>query len=183
MTKLIAVSGSLRKDSFNTKLAHEFKRLAPTGIELEVATLHGIPLYGGDLESEQGIPAAVQALHDKLAAADGVLWVTPEYNASMPGVMKNAFDWLSRVERGAMLRGLRITLAGASMGGFGSVLGQEAWLHPFRRCGCEFFAGGAVYVSKAQDAYDENGHFKDARSADSAVGVMDDFAAWIKANS
>lgn len=182
MTKILAVSGSLRRESFNTKLAREFKRVAADGIDVEVVTLHGIPLYDGDLEAAEGIPDAVIKLHDQMRDADGVLWVTPEYNGSMPGVMKNAFDWLSRVERGAMLRGLKIALAGASAGGFGTVLGQEAWLSPFRRCNCELFVGATVFVSRASDAFDSEGKLVDERTAQSAEQFLSAFAEWIDAD-
>ena len=182
MTDILAISGSLRKGSFNTLLAHEFQRLAPDGIKVDVATLHGISLYDGDLEQAEGIPAAVTALHDRMVAADGVLWVSPEYNASMPGVMKNAFDWVSRIDRGAMLKGLKITLAGASPGGFGTVLGQEAWLHPFRRTNCVIYTGSTVYVSRAHEVYDENGHLKDERATQSAVELLTGFANFIREN-
>ena len=74
--------------------------VAPPGTSLEIASIREIPLYDGDLEAEEGIPPPVQQLKDRIASADGVLIVTPEYNNSMPGVLKNAIDWLSRPAAG-----------------------------------------------------------------------------------
>ena len=96
MTTLIGLSGSLRQGSFNSALLRAAVGLMPADVELRIASIRGIPLYDGDLEAAEGVPAAVQALKDSIAAADGLLFVTPEYNNSMPGVMKNAVDWLSR---------------------------------------------------------------------------------------
>ena len=90
MTRILALSGSLRAGSFNTALARATRRQAPDDIDVEVATLHGIPLYDGDLEAASGIPEAVQALRAKIVEHDGLLLVTPEYNNGIPGVFKNA---------------------------------------------------------------------------------------------
>ena len=95
MLKLIGISGSLRKASLNTALLRAAAGAMPEGAELSVNTIHGIPLYDADVEAASGIPAAVAKLKDAIAAADGLLLVTPEYNNSLPGVFKNAIDWLS----------------------------------------------------------------------------------------
>ena len=96
MTKLIGISGSLRKGSFNSALLRSAAGLMPEDSELVVDTIRGIPLYDGDVEAEEGIPERVAALKEAIVAADGLLLVTPEYNNSIPGVFKNAIDWLSR---------------------------------------------------------------------------------------
>jgi NAD(P)H-dependent FMN reductase len=95
MTKVLGISGSLRRGSYNTALLRAATRLMPPESTLEVAALRGIPLYDGDVEA-QGIPATVTQLKEAIASADGVLLVTPEYNNSIPGVFKNAIDWCSR---------------------------------------------------------------------------------------
>lgn len=94
--KILAISGALRKASTNTGLCRALADVAAEGLTVEVATLHGIPLYDGDLESVSGKPEAVKILDAKIRAADGIVIATPEYNFSIPGVLKNATDWLSR---------------------------------------------------------------------------------------
>lgn len=96
MAKLIGIAGSLRKASFNAALLRAAVEVLPSGTELHIASIADIPLYNGDVESEQGLPPAVVQLKDQIASADGLVIVTPEYNNAMPGVLKNAIDWLTR---------------------------------------------------------------------------------------
>jgi NAD(P)H-dependent FMN reductase len=95
-TTLVGLSGSLRRESFNTLLLRAAQRLCPDGTTLDVQSIESVPLYNFDVEQADGIPAAVTELKDAIAAADGLLIATPEYNNSIPGVLKNAIDWLSR---------------------------------------------------------------------------------------
>ncbi len=134
MTRILALSGSLRTGSFNTALARAAKAQAPAGVTVEVATLHGIPLYDGDVEEAEGIPVSVEALKSAIREADGVLLVTPEYNNGIPGVFKNAIDWASRPPKdsAALFRGRPFALIGASPGGFGTILSQNGWLPVLR---------------------------------------------------
>jgi chromate reductase, NAD(P)H dehydrogenase (quinone) len=136
MTKLLGISGSLRRGSHNSALLRVATRLMPPGATLEVAGIRGIPLYDYDIEV-QGLPATVTQLKDAIVAADGVLLVTPEYNNSIPGVFKNAIDWLSRpssdIKR--VFGGRPFALIGASPGGWGTILSQAAWLPVLRTLG------------------------------------------------
>src|ERR1700733_985115 len=102
MAKIIGISGSLRRASFNAALLRAAVELAPSGSTIEIASIRDIPLYDADVEA-QGIPSAVVALKEKVVAADALLLVTPEYNNSIPGVFKNAIDWLSRPSTDAPL--------------------------------------------------------------------------------
>lgn len=163
MTKILGVSGSLRAQSYNTALLRAAVSLVGPDVELQVVTLHGIPLYDGDVEEKQGIPAAVKTLKDQIAASDGVLIVTPEYNGGIPGVFKNAIDWCSRppadIKR---VFGQRpFAVIGASQGGFGTILSQYAWLSVLRKLGAKHWSGGTLLVSKAAQVFDEHGALKD----------------------
>ncbi|VVD67596.1 NADPH-dependent FMN reductase [Pandoraea pneumonica] len=163
MTTIVGVSGSLRKGSYNTALLHAAKAAAPAGVTLEVHTLHGIPLYDGDLEASDGIPAAVTTLKDAIAQADGLLLVTPEYNNGMPGVFKNAVDWLSRppADSARVFRNKPVALMGASPGGFGTILSQNAWLPVLRTLQTTPWWQGRMMVSHANQVIDADGNLQD----------------------
>jgi chromate reductase len=121
--RILGISGSLRRDSHNTRLLRGVGELLPEGVELEVFDqLGGIPPYNED--EEHVTPPAVAALTAAIAGADAVLVATPEYNASIPGVLKNAFDWVSRPAQGTPLRGKPAGVIGASTGLFGAVWAQ-----------------------------------------------------------
>ena len=114
--KLIGISGALRKASTNTGLLRALKEIAPAGVEIDIATLHGIPLYDGDDEAAHGKPQLVKDLDTRIRAADGVIIATPEYNFSIPGVLKNATDWVSR--GGSPFKWKRTGIIGSSEGAF-----------------------------------------------------------------
>ena len=185
MTKLIGLSGSLRRGSFNTALLRVAAGLAPEGVEISVRTLHGIPLYDGDLESAQGIPQSVADLKDAVAAADGLLLATPEYNNSIPGVFKNAIDWLSRPgsDIPRVFGNKPVALLGASPGGFGTILGQNAWLPVLRVLGANPWFGGRLQVSRAQGVFDGAGAIADAALKEQIGQFVRGFAAFVRARA
>jgi chromate reductase, NAD(P)H dehydrogenase (quinone) len=162
MLKLLGISGSLRRGSYNSALLRAAVRLMPPEATLEVASIRGIPLYDGDVEA-QGIPAAVSQLKEAVVAAAGVLLVTPEYNNSIPGVFKNTIDWLSRPNSDAkrVFGGKPFALIGASPGGFGTILSQAAWLPVLRTLGTQFWTGGRLQVARAGVVFDDAGNLKD----------------------
>jgi chromate reductase len=122
--RVLGISGSLRRDSYNSGLIRAAAELLPPGAELEVFDgLKAIPPYDAD-DDVDGAPAAVAALRDAIARADAVLVATPEYNASIPGVLKNALDWASRPHATNVLRGKPAAVVGASTGMFGAVWAQ-----------------------------------------------------------
>jgi chromate reductase len=164
MAKLIGISGSLRRGSFNTALLHAAAQAMPSGSELIVKTLHGIPLYDGDVEATDGLPSAAMALKEAVVASDGVLLVTPEYNNGIPGVFKNAIDWISRPPSDAkrVFGDKPFALMGASPGNFGTTLSQAAWLPVLRTLGTRAWFGGRLVVPHAASVFDANGALKDA---------------------
>jgi NAD(P)H-dependent FMN reductase len=138
----------------------------PDDAELIIESIRGIPLYDGDLEAAEGIPERVAALKDAIATADGLLLATPEYNNSIPGVLKNAVDWLSRppADIKRVFGGRPVALIGASRGNFGTVLAQSAWLPVLRTLGAELWSGGRLLVSRAQTVFNEDGALSDEKT-------------------
>ena len=145
MTTILGISGSLRRGSYNAALLRAAAELAPAGVRIEMASIRGIPLYDGDVETESGIPSAVRALKERIASADGVLLVTPEYNNSIPGPFKNAIDWLSRppADIPRVFGDRPVALMGATIGQGGTGLSQAAWLPVLRVLGTRPWFGRA----------------------------------------
>jgi NAD(P)H-dependent FMN reductase len=161
--RLVGVSGSLRAGSFNTALLRAAQTLAPDGVDLVAGSIHGIPLYDGDVEQADGLPAAVVALKELIVGADGLILFTPEYNNGIPGVFKNAVDWLSRPSSdiGRVFGGRPMAVLGASPGGFGTILSQTAWLPVLRTLGADHWSGGRLMVAHAGSVFGETGDLTD----------------------
>jgi chromate reductase len=180
MATLAGLSGSLRKGSFNTALLRAAAGLMPAGSTLAVETIRGIPLYDGDEEAAGGLPASVQALKAAITAADGLLMVTPEYNNSMPGVFKNAIDWLSRPasDIAHVFGNKPVAVIGASPGGFGTILSQNAWLPVLRTLGAAFWSDGRLMVSRASGVFDASGNMTDDKVREQLRGFLAGFASF-----
>jgi len=176
MTHILGISGSLRRGSLNTALLRNLAELSDEEVSMEITTLHGIPLYDGDLEDESGIPQEVKNLGERIKAADGVVIASPEYNNSIPGVLKNAVDWLSRLEED-VFAGKSFALVGASPGGFGTILAQNAWLPVFRTLEVHFWAEGRLLVSKAAGLFDvKTGRLTDEKTRQKLEEFIQGFA-------
>jgi NAD(P)H-dependent FMN reductase len=181
--KLLGISGSLRRGSFNTLLLQAAAQLLPAEVSLDIQTLHGIPLYDADLESADGIPPAVTQLKELIAAADGVLLATPEYNNGIPGVFKNAIDWASRPPADArrVFAGRAFALMGASPGGFGTILSQNAWLPVLRTLGTRTWFGGKLLLSRANTAFDAAGKMTDTANQQQLRQYLQGFCEFVRA--
>jgi NAD(P)H-dependent FMN reductase len=181
MTVLIGVSGSLRRGSFNTALLRAAAGMMPPESELRIESIAGIPLYDGDVEAEQGVPQAVAKLKDAIASADALLLVSPEYNNSVPGVTKNAIDWLSRPPKDIprVFGGKPVAIAGASPGGFGTILSQNAWLPIFKTLGAHIWPGGRLLVSRAASVVDANGGITDEATRENIRKFVDEFVKYV----
>ncbi|MNS01804.1 NADPH azoreductase [compost metagenome] len=161
--RLVGLSGSLRAGSYNSALLREAQGMTPPGVELVEGSIRGIPLYDGDVERDQGLPEAVVALKELIADSEGLLLFTPEYNNGIPGVFKNAIDWLSRpasdIER--VFGGRPVAVLGASPGPFGTVMSQAAWLPVLRTLGTAPWFGARLLIPRAGAAFDAEGRLID----------------------
>lgn len=179
--KIIGISGSLRRNSYNTALLRAARDLVPAQTAMEVHGIGGIPLYNADLESAEGIPAVVGKIKAAISAADGLLLVTPEYNNGIPGVFKNAIDWMSRPASDIpdVFGGRAVAVIGASPGGFGTILAQDAWLPVLRTLGMKAWWGGRLQISKAHAVFDDAGELIDADVRERLRVFLDGFRAFI----
>lgn len=178
MTKIIGLTGSLRRQSFNTSLLRAAQSLAGNDVEFEIVTLHKIPVYDGDLEERDGIPDPVRALRERIASSDGLLIATPEYNNSIPGVLKNGIDWLSRRPTKAphVFQNLPVAVTGASPGGFGTLLAQNALLPVLRTLQTRPWFGGRLMVSHAAAKFSPEGELIDEATRDLLENFVRGFA-------
>lgn len=155
--KLLGISGSLRGEATNRMLLNEAARLFGE-CSFEVADIN-FPLYDGDAEAATGVPAAVQAVADQIAAADAVLISTPEYNKGPSGALKNALDWISRVE-GKPWNAKPLAVMSAAAGRAGGERAQmvlRGFMVPFRP---KILQGPEIHLAGSGSAFDENGHLK-----------------------
>ena len=176
MTTLLGISGALRAESTNTKLIREAARVfAPdTFVEADLR----FPLYDGDLEDSEGIPAAVQRLADQIAEADAVVISGPEYNKSITGVLKNALDWVSRTE-GNPWKDKPVAILSATAGRAGGERTQFALrlcMVPFRP---RILQGPEVLIAGSRKAFDDDGRLKDENSVKLLSDLMDALKAEI----
>ena len=178
MTTLLGIAGSLRRGSYNAALLRAAAELAPASVRVEIASIRGIPLYDGDVEAENGIPDPVRELKDRIAACDGLLLVTPEYNNSLPGVFKNAIDWLSRpsADIPRVFGDRPVAIAGATPGPGATNLSQAAWLPVLRTLGTRPWFGRRLAVASAAQVFDEEGRIADEKVRERVRAFMADFA-------
>ena len=160
--RIVGIAGSLRSGSYNAALLRAAAAEAPPEATIEIESIRGIPLYDGDVEAK-GIPSRVTELKDRIAAADALLLVTPEYNNTIPGTFKNAIDWLTRppADIPRVFKGRAVGLIGASPGMRGTVLSQTAWLPVLRTLGVQPWFEQLLYVGNADKVFDPSGKLID----------------------
>jgi chromate reductase len=185
MATIIGIAGSLRAASLNASLLRAAVGLMPQGHELKIASIKGIPLYDGDVEANEGVPQTVQSLKDQIAAANGLLLVTPEYNNGIPGVFKNAIDWLSRppADIPRVFGNRPVAIIGASPGGFGTILAQQAWLPVLRTLGTRAWFGGRLQVSRAGSVFNDAGEMVDDKIKAQLQQFMQGFVEFVESSA
>ncbi|RYH11524.1 NADPH-dependent FMN reductase [Tropicimonas sp. IMCC6043] len=176
MATIFGLSGSLRRASFNAGLLRTAAEVMPNGSELTIGTIAGVPLYDADLEAE-GTPPVVLTLRDRIAAADGLLLATPEYNGGIPGVFKNALDWIGSGPGAKIFDGKPVAVIGASPMGFGTLSAQTAWLPILRALKADQWHGGRLTVSGARKLFDADGNLTDDETREKLRGFLEGFVA------
>lgn len=176
---LVAIPGSLRTGSLNRALARALDELCPDDTAVEVLDLHDIPLYNGDLDTDQDRPAPVQALKDRIREADGVILVTPEYNHGVPGVLKNALDWVSRPSYRSPMAHKPCGLMGAAPGGSGTMRAQQHLKVILLGMAAQVFPHPGVAVSRARDKIRE-GRLEDEGTREFVASYLAELASWVR---
>ncbi len=176
--KIFAFAGSLRTGSYNRALLRAALELAPSEAEVEVYDLGSIPLYNGDLE-EENYPQVVADFKEKIRNADAILIVTPEYNYSVPGVLKNAIDWASRPPKNIPFIGKPAAIIGASTGRFGTVRSQMHLRQVLFAVGLHLMNSPEIMVSQAADKFDTEGKLVDERTSESLRKFWPAFLLWV----
>jgi len=179
--RILAIPGSLRDGSYNGSLARAAVELAPEGVDVEVyEDLAALPLYDADLDGEDS-PEAVEDLRRRILEADALLLVTPEYNGSVSGVLKNAIDWASRPPRGgAALWGKSAAIAGVTTGQYGALWAQQDLKRILGIAGARV-VGGELPVGRAENAFDESGRVVDTLLAERLRAHLEQLAADVHA--
>ncbi|OYZ21019.1 MAG: hypothetical protein B7Y39_10065 [Bdellovibrio sp. 28-41-41] len=178
MAKIIMMGMSLRKDSFNKKLIHNAHRIlsdSKSGHEFELLSFNDypMPVYNADIEAQSGIPDDVQKLGRKITEADALILSTPEYNGGMPGVFKNAVDWVSRISP-MLWPGKQLLLLGASPGGLGAIRSLGHSRVPLESIGVFVFPE-MFGLSQAHQAFDEHGKLKDPATEERVKKLLNKF--------
>ena len=158
--RIAAISGSMRRGSFNRALLRAAQEVAPTGVLFDVIDLASVPFYDGDVEAE-GDPSSVRLLKAQIRQADALLIATPEYNGSYPGLLKNALDWASRPRSDSSLRGKPVAVVGASPGPGGTVRAQEALRQLLAATGTDQLPEPTLRMSHAGAHFDADGNLTD----------------------
>lgn len=185
MTQIVGIAGSLRHASFNLGLLRAAAEMMPDGTRLEVKSITGIPLLNTDEEAQSGTPPAVDDLKRAIAAADGVILATPEYNNGIPGVFKNAIDWASRpaTDIPRVFGGKPFAVIGASPGAFGTLLAQDAWLPVLRMLGVDLWSGERLVVSRAGQNFDDDGNLVDTEVRDRLQAYLAKFVVHVRSHT
>lgn len=175
---ILGVSGSLRRASHNSGLLRAAAQVLPDGVSLEIFDLSPIPLFNGDIAAT-GEPEGVRRFKESIAAADALLIATPEYNYSIPGVLKNAIDWASRPPKHSPLNGKPLAMMGAG-GVMGTVRAQAQLRQILLANDLHLLNKPEVYVTRSWEKFDGDGNLKDEATFQSIRTLIEALAAWTR---
>jgi chromate reductase, NAD(P)H dehydrogenase (quinone) len=176
--RILGLAGSLRRQSFNLALLKSAQQLAPQGVVLDIHDLSAIPMFNQDVEA-LGYPEAVLQLHAAVAQADALLIATPEYNHGIPGVLKNALDWMSRPSGKSSAAGKPVAVIGTGTGAGGSIRAQLV-LRPVLACmGMHQLVGADCIVPGAAQAFDASGQLVDERAKAALTKTIQALPQWV----
>ena len=176
---MTAFAGSLRAGSYNRALLRAAVEVGPDEMGIEIVDISGIPLYDADLETER-LPESVAAFKRAIAAADGLLIATPEYNHGVPGVTKNAIDWASRPPRESPLNGKPVGIMGASPGMTGTARGQSQLRQAFEFTNSYCMPQPEILVARAREKFDAAGRLTDEATREHLAKFLAAFGDWIR---
>jgi len=185
MTKKIAILvGSLRKESFNRKMAKVLIKLSPDSLSLEIVEIGGLPLYNQDLDDNpQAVPAAWTEFRERIKKFDGVLFVTPEYNRSVPGVLKNAIDVGSRPYGKSVWNGKPGAVVSVSPGAIGGFGANHHLRQSLVFVNVPTMQQPEAYIGNAANLFDESGNLTNDSTREFLTKFMQAFAAWVTINT
>lgn len=179
--KIAVVVGSIRQDSLNRKLALALARLAPENFTFEHLRIDNLPLYNQDHDGKQA--PEVLKFKSEIAAAQGLLFVTPEYNRSIPGVLKNAIDQASRPYGQSAWAGKPAGVIGVSVGAIGTALAQQHLRNVLAYLDVPTLGQPEAFIQNKEDLFDDKGHIGNEATKNFLQGWMDKYVAWVKTHN
>lgn len=177
--RIAAISGSLREASYNTASLHALAELAPAALSVDIITLEDIELFNEDVEAS-GWPKNVKALRQRVSPADGLIVATPEYNYGIPGVLKNALDWLSRPTGKGPISGMPATIIGASPSTVGTARAQSHLRQVFFYNAIPLLPTAEVLIANAADRFDDEGKLVHEPTRKFLTEMLRKFEPWVR---
>jgi len=175
---ILGIAGSLRKASYNRGALRAAQQLAPADAKIEIFDLDGIPIFNQDDDAR--LPERVTQFKAKIRAADAILISTPEYNYSIPGVLKNAIDWASRPYGDSAWDGKPVAIMGATPGMLGTARAQYHLRQVFVTLNMHALNKSEVLIANASDRFDEQGNLTDQKTRDHIKKLVDALVKWTR---
>ena len=177
MKKILAISGSLRAQSYNTGLTKALSALVPEGVSVDHADISSLPLFNSDLETS--FPETAQTLKNQIESADAIVFATPEYNRSIPGVLKNAIDWASRPWGKNSFAGKPVLVMGASVGPIATAVAQQDLKKVMLYLDAKVVGQPELYIGTAQEKFNEAGELTDENTKEHIKKGLTVLVSWM----